>query len=91
MSHSVRDKQKLLHRVRRIRGQLDAIERALDAEAGCEEIIQQLTSCRGAMSGLVGVVVEEHIRTHFAPMKGKGALAGDPTEGLIRLVHSYFR
>ncbi|HKF28778.1 MAG TPA: metal-sensing transcriptional repressor, partial [Candidatus Binataceae bacterium] len=35
MSHTIREKTKLLHRVRRLRGQLLAVERALEEEAGC--------------------------------------------------------
>ncbi|WP_258096620.1 metal/formaldehyde-sensitive transcriptional repressor, partial [Klebsiella pneumoniae] len=53
MSHIIQDKQKLLNRVRRIRGQIDAIERALEEEKGCLDVLQQITSCRGAMNGLL--------------------------------------
>lgn len=62
MSHTVREKQKLLNRVRRIRGQVEAIERALEEERGCNDVLQQITSCRGAMNGLLAVVLEDHIR-----------------------------
>ena len=65
MNHALRDKQKLLNRVRRIRGQVEAIERALEADASCADVMQQITSCRGAINGLLGVVVEDHIKTHF--------------------------
>ena len=51
MSHTVREKQKLLNRVRRIRGQIEAIERALVEESGCDDVLQLITSCRGAMNG----------------------------------------
>ncbi|MCQ4437722.1 metal/formaldehyde-sensitive transcriptional repressor, partial [Clostridioides difficile] len=51
MSHTVREKQKLLNRVRRIKGQVEAIERALGEERGCNEVLQLITSCRGAMNG----------------------------------------
>jgi DNA-binding FrmR family transcriptional regulator len=91
VSHTIRDKQKLLNRVRRIRGQIDAIERSLEAEAGCEQILQLLTSCRGAMNGLLAVVVEDHIRTHFVPVEEESAEHGDAREHLIDIVHSYFK
>jgi len=87
VSHILRDKQKLLNRVRRIRGQVEAIERALESEASCADVMQQLTSCRGALNGLLGVVVEDHIRTHFGEAPN-GALA---TEHLLEVVHSYFK
>jgi DNA-binding FrmR family transcriptional regulator len=92
MSHTIRDKQKLLNRVRRIRGQILAIERALEDELGCGEVLQQITGCRGAMNGLLAVVLEEHIRTHLvdadADHRGQH---DDAREQLVNVVHSYFR
>ncbi len=91
MSHTIRDKQKLLNRVRRIRGQIDAIERALADESDCITVLQQITSCRGAMNGLLGVVLEDHIRTHLVDAD---LVAGDPGDGkeqLIEIVRSYFK
>ncbi len=87
MGHTIREKTKLLNRVRRIRGQVEAIERALQAEAGCGEVMQRITSCRGAINGLLGEVLQEHVRTHFS---------GNPddveaSEQLLAVVHSYFK
>jgi DNA-binding FrmR family transcriptional regulator len=65
MVHTLSDKRKLLNRVRRLRGQIDAIERALEADAVCSEIMQQVTAARGAIHGLMAEVVNEHIRQHM--------------------------
>ena len=51
MTHTIRDKQKLLARVRRMRGQVEAIERALETEAGCEQVMHLIAAARGAMAG----------------------------------------
>lgn len=92
MSHTIREKQKLLNRVRRIRGQIDAIERALSEEKGCAEVLQQITSCRGAMNGLLAVVLEDHIRSHLVDVPAiPGEAPGDAKEQLINVVHSYFK
>ena len=92
MSHTIREKQKLLNRVRRIRGQVDAIERALSEEQGCTAVLQQITSCRGAMNGLLAVVLEDHIRTHLVDVAAPhGQAPGDAREQLIEVVHSYFK
>jgi DNA-binding FrmR family transcriptional regulator len=64
MAHTVRDKKKLLHRIRRIRGQMDAVERALEAEQECIEILQLMTACRGALNSLMAELVEGHFRFH---------------------------
>jgi len=66
MSHLKRDKTKLLNRVRRLKGQLEAVERALDGDAACAEVLQLLAGARGAMNGLMGEVIENHIRHHVA-------------------------
>jgi DNA-binding FrmR family transcriptional regulator len=64
MAHTVRDKTKLLNRIRRIRGQVDAIERALEDEQECTDILLTITACRGAINGLMAEVIEGHIRYH---------------------------
>lgn len=64
MSHTIREKAKLLARVRRMKGQMEAVERALEAEAPCDKILQQLASIRGALAGLTCEVMEDHLREH---------------------------
>ena len=64
MSHTTRQKEKLIARVRRIRGQLEGGERALEAEASCAEVLRQIASVRGAVSGLTAEVMEDHLREH---------------------------
>ena len=51
--------------MRRIRGQVEAIERALEGEAGCEQVMHLIAGVRGAMAGLMAEVVEDHVRTHL--------------------------
>ena len=92
MSHTVRDKQKLLARVRRIRGQVEAIERALEEEAGCEQVMHLLSSSRAAMAGLTAEVVEEHVRTHLVePKAHPGALNEQAVEQLLSVIRTYMR
>jgi len=92
MTHTVREKQKLLARVRRIRGQVDAVERALDAEAGCEKVMHLLASTRAAMSGLMSEVIEDHVRTHLVdPDTHPGALNDEAAEELLAVVRTYLK
>ena len=92
MSHTVRDKDKLVARVRRIRGQVEAIERALGAEADCEKVMHLLASTRAAMSGLMAQVVEDHVQTHLVDRKAHpGALNEDATEQLLAVVRTYLK
>ena len=66
MSHTTRQKQKLLNRVRRIRGQMEAVERALEEEKGCADVLQLIEGVRGAINGLMAEVIEDHIQLHVA-------------------------
>ena len=92
MSHTIRDKQKLLARVRRIRGQIDGIERALTEETGCGQILHLLAGARGAMAGLMAEVVEDHVREHLVDAdKHPGALNEDATEQLLEVIRAYMK
>jgi FrmR/RcnR family transcriptional regulator, repressor of frmRAB operon len=90
MSHTRTEKQKLLTRIRRVRGQLEAVERAVQTEADCAAVLQQITACRGALDGLVAEVVEEHIRNHVVdPSAGRNDPRSQAAERLVEIVHSY--
>ena len=92
MSHTIREKQKLLARVRRIRGQVEAIERALQSEAGCEQVMHLLASTRAAMAGLTAEVVEDHVRTHLLePKASSRALRQEAAEQLLSVFRTYLR
>ena len=92
MTHTIVDKQKLLNRVRRLRGQVDAIERALDREAGCTEVMQLLTTVRGAISGIMAEVIEDHVHMHMIdddrkPSRSEARAADE----LVDVLRAYIR
>jgi FrmR/RcnR family transcriptional regulator, repressor of frmRAB operon len=90
MAHTLKDHKKLLNRIRRIRGQLDAVERALEQEAGCAAVLQQATACRGALDGLIAQVVEGHIREHVIdPEAPRNDPRAQAAEELVEIVHSF--
>ena len=64
MSHTTKNKERTLSRVRRIKGQVEAIERSLESETACEEILQLVASCRGALNGLMAELIDGHLRYH---------------------------
>ena len=92
MAHTVRNRQKLLARVKRIRGQVEAVERALESEAECEKVMHLLASTRAAMAGLMSEVVEDHVRTHLVDAeRHPGALDADAVEQLLAVIRTYLK
>ena len=92
MTHLVRDRKKLLNRVSRIRGQLDAIQRGLEEGAECSEIMHTVAACRGAISGLMAEVLESHIREDVSnPDHQPTSARARATQELIDIMKTYLR
>lgn len=90
--HTTLHKSKLLARVRRIRGQVDAIERALASDAECDQVMHHIAAARGAMAGLMAEVVEDHVRTHLVNAEQHpDALNQDAAERLLDVVRTYLK
>ena len=92
MAHTINNKSKLIGRIRRIKGQVEAVERALEAEIGCADVLMLVASLRGAVQGLTAEVMEDHIRNHVAnpdadsdPERARGAAE------LIEVVRTYLK
>ncbi|KTC48809.1 metal/formaldehyde-sensitive transcriptional repressor [Pseudomonas sp. WS 5412] len=66
MSHMRSSKDNLLKRVKRIAGQIQAIERALDSDDDCSKTLLLVASTRGAINGLMDEIIEDHAREHVA-------------------------
>lgn len=92
MSHTTRHKSKLLARVRRIKGQIEAIERSLEGEAPCGEVLNLVASIRGAVQGLTSELIEDHIREHVSnPDRDDDAGRAQGAAELIDIIRTYFK
>ena len=92
MTHTIQNKEKLLARARRLRGQVEAIERALENEAGCEKVMHLLASARAAMVGLMAEVVEDHVHTHLVDReKHPDAFNAEAADDLISVIRTYLK
>jgi DNA-binding FrmR family transcriptional regulator len=90
MAHTTEEKKRLLNRVRRIRGQVDSIERALDQEAECSDVLHNISACRGAMDALMAEVIEGHIRFHVLDSKPTDDQA-QAADDLIHALRAYLK
>jgi DNA-binding FrmR family transcriptional regulator len=91
MPHTKRDRDKLKARLARIRGQVEAVARALDEEKDCGDVLQQLAAIRGAVAGLLGEVLEGHVREHLAGHELSDEDRQSAAEELIEVLRRYFR
>lgn len=92
MAHLERDKKKLLNRVRRIRGQIEGIERAIDGDRDATATLQMIAACRGAMNGLMGRVLEGHVHEHVLDPKRKPSREQErATEELLNIIRTYLK
>ncbi|MDE2304399.1 MAG: metal/formaldehyde-sensitive transcriptional repressor [Gammaproteobacteria bacterium] len=92
MGHVAEEKTKLLNRVKRLRGQIEAIQRAVEADQECMGVLQQATACRGALDGFIAEVIEDHIREHIQGGRAEdGRMRSGAAEELIDIIHQYLR
>ncbi|RZS79516.1 DNA-binding FrmR family transcriptional regulator [Phyllobacterium myrsinacearum] len=92
MSHTTKEKAKLLARIRRLKGQMEAVERALEAEVACGDILNLVASVRGAVNGLVVELIEDHIRMHVVdPDMDPDAERAQGAAELIDVVRTYLK
>jgi DNA-binding FrmR family transcriptional regulator len=91
MAHTIKEKAKLLNRVKRVRGQIEALERAVEEEKGCAEVLHLVVTARGSMNSLMAEVIEDHIREHVVdPDRERGSRARGAEE-LIDIVKAYLK
>lgn len=92
MSHAAKNKEKLIVRARRIRGQVEALERALTEEQDCGDILRLITSARGAMNSLMVELLEDQIRFHVLdPSRKPSSQQAVAADGLVETIKSYLR
>jgi DNA-binding FrmR family transcriptional regulator len=91
MSHLDKEKQKLIARIKRIRGQVDSIERSLTSDDDCADILMLLANVRGGINSLMAEVLEDHIRLHLLSTDKQIAQPSELAEDLIDLVRAYLK
>jgi len=89
VAHTTREKTKLLNRVRRVKGQVEAVERALEEVADCGDVLRLIAACRGGMDALMAEVMEGHIREHMVP--APGSTDAGAVDDLIDVVRAYLK
>jgi DNA-binding FrmR family transcriptional regulator len=91
MAHTIKDKAKLLTRVRRIRGQAEGLEKALNSDGDRVAILQQIAAIRGAVNGLMSQVLEGHLREHLGPDITSATQRAKDMDEVVAVLKSYLK
>ena len=91
MSHIAISKKKLLGRIRRIKGQVAALENAIETNAECMAVLQQVAAIKGATNGLMKEVLEDHLREHLGAEDLSPTQRRQELEEVIDVLNSYLK
>lgn len=91
MAHTLQHKKKFLDRARRIRGQVAALERALDREEDCSKVLHLIAACRGALNGLMAEVLDGHVRMHVLDPRRRSSAQVRAADDLLAVFAAYLR
>lgn len=91
MSHTIKGKKGLLTRVRRIKGQAEALEKALERETDCSAVLQQIAAIRGAVNGLMAEVLEGHLREHLGADDIPPQQRSEDLDQVVAVLRSYMK
>ena len=91
MPHTIKSKKQLLTRVRRIKGQAEALEKVLVQETECAAVLQQIAAIRGAVNGLMAEVLQGHLREHLGAGDISPQQRRDEVEQVVTVLRSYLK
>lgn len=92
MAHTTRNKKKLLDRIKRIRGQLNGLEKAIEEGRDCGNVLLTLAACRGGLNSLMAEIMEGHVRFHLLPQDAKpDPEAANAAEEIIEVIKRYLK
>ncbi|MGH7745374.1 MAG: metal/formaldehyde-sensitive transcriptional repressor [Candidatus Dormibacteria bacterium] len=88
MPHISREKLDLINRTKKVVGQLEAVQRALEDDAACADLLQRLAAARGSINSLMGELMEDHIRNHM-PRNTKSS--EEAADDVIEIIRTYLK
>lgn len=91
MAHINQNRQKLLTRISRIKGQILAMESALNSGVDCADFLHHVASVRGATDGLMSEALEGHIREHLGENNHPAEERQQDLEEVINVLKTYLK
>ena len=90
MAHATKYKKRLIARIKRVRGQIDAVERGLDQDIDCADVLQLVAAARGGMNGLMAELMEGHLRHHIVE-HDEGEDPHEAADELVDIIRTYLK
>ncbi len=89
----VADKDKLVKRLHRIEGQVRGIERMIDDDRYCIDVITQISAVTTALESLAFQILDEHVNHCVAGALSSGDpdAAAEKSKELLEAVHRFAR
>jgi DNA-binding FrmR family transcriptional regulator len=81
-------KKRALHRTKIIEGQMKGLEKKIDEEAYCMDILVQSLAIQKSLASLNKLVLENHLRTHITDAMSSG-IESTQEKALEELLHLY--
>lgn len=91
MPHTPEEKKRVLSRVRRVKGQAEALELALERGVECGAVLQQIAAIRGAINGLMSQVLESHLREQLGQPATSAKQRQDRVDDVVGLLRTYMK
>jgi len=91
MSHLTKNNEKLLARVRRLKGQIAAIEQMLEERKECYKVLQNVAACRGALNSLTRELLNEHITHHIELEESASEAVKESAQEVKAIISSYLK
>lgn len=89
MGHLKGTNADLIARVRRIGGQVLAVERELAADASCAKVLHLVAAVRGAVNGLMDEIIAEHLEAHVSRAGLTDEERAEGAEELLAVIRRY--
>ena len=90
MLKSADEKKRAIARLRRIKGQAEGLERAIERDTSCAALLQQIVAMRGATNGLMAQVLESHLRDTFETSTSPDRIP-DAIDEIMTLLRTYLK
>ncbi|MCB0362028.1 MAG: metal/formaldehyde-sensitive transcriptional repressor [Bdellovibrionales bacterium] len=91
MAHIVSNRDKIIKRLRRIKGQVEGVERLIEGEQDCFKVLQSLAACRGALNGLFAELTQEHLMNHVVSNSVKPTKQDKAALELAEIIKTYWK